>query len=96
MINSAIQLDEWKRGLQIANNHDCVYLSVGLDPILHKHHNDLKKWIDEHVSGIIAIGEIGLDYCREQDHTQRELQQNALQLICLLMNFLSEEYLLSI
>lgn len=77
MINSVIHPDAWIRGLQISNNHDCVYLSVGLDPILHQHHNDLKKWIDEHVNGIIAIGEIGLDYYRERNHTQRELQLKA-------------------
>ena len=74
-ITSAISLNDWQRGLQIASKYDNVFLSLGLDPLSSRDMDQLLSIIEEKQSEIVAIGEIGLDHYRERDHGERSIQE---------------------
>ncbi len=77
IITSAIDKELWPRGLEIAEQYDNVYASIGLDPTSFNDFEIAIEWIRENHSNIIAIGEVGLDHYRTRDHTEREGQKQS-------------------
>jgi TatD DNase family protein len=77
ILNPGIDLDSSRRAIQIAEAYDLVHAAVGLHP------NDAEKWDNRSLSefrelalnpGVVAIGEIGLDYYRNR--ATQDLQLN--------------------
>lgn len=77
IISSAIDKDSWLKGLKIAEKHNNVYASLGLDPSNFGDCESAIVTIRENHKGIIAIGEIGLDHFRIRDHGERAEQEKA-------------------
>ena len=77
IITSAISTENYERNLLIAQNHENVYASLGLDPMFHTQVEKAAQGIHDHSSEIIAIGETGLDHYRERDHAERLKQETA-------------------
>lgn len=75
IISSAITQDTWEKLLAISQNYNIVYPSIGLDPIITNQTQSCIERIRQSSNEIVSIGEVGLDYYRERDHTQREKQK---------------------
>ena len=86
LICSAISEDTWDTCLQLSRDYDTIYASIGLDPMLVNYYSSALKKIREHSKEIVSIGEVGLDYFRERDHTLRELQESAFKEFIVLSN----------
>ena len=86
IISSAITEDTWEKCLQIAREHDTVYASIGLDPILTDFVESAKNTILQNSDDIVSIGEVGLDHFKERDHDQRDLQESAFKEFIVLSN----------
>jgi TatD DNase family protein len=78
IIVPAIDLDNCRKVLDLADRYDCVYAAIGVHP------NSTSRWDDEWLAKlramashekIVAIGEIGLDYYR--DWSPQSLQRQA-------------------
>lgn len=78
IINAGYSLESSKRAIEIANNYDFMYATVGVSP------NDIENLENNYIEQIkemakeqkvIAIGEIGLDYYwnKENKETQKEI-----------------------
>ena len=78
IINAGYSLESSKRAIEIANNYDFKYATVGVSP------NDIENLENNYIEQIkemakeqkvIAIGEIGLDYYwnKENKETQKEI-----------------------
>lgn len=78
IINAGYSLESSKRAIEIANNYDFMYATVGVSP------NDIENLKNNYIEQIkemakeqkvIAIGEIGLDYYwnKENKETQKEI-----------------------
>ena len=78
IINAGYGLESSKRAIEIANNYDFMYATVGVSP------NDIENLENNYIEQIkemakeqkvIAIGEIGLDYYwnKENKETQKEI-----------------------
>lgn len=80
-ITSAIAPEEWEICLKTATHYENVFASIGLDPMLWQQTERLISFIEAHQEEIIAIGEVGLDYYRERDHSNRTAQIESLQRI---------------
>ena len=67
-----------KRAVEISSKYPCCYAAVGIHPedAMHAGENDLEE-IEKLIGqkGVVAIGEIGLDYYWEKDEKSRELQR---------------------
>ncbi len=74
-ISSGIAPSDWERTLSISKAASNVYASIGLDPMQSEFTGEMINFIRTHRSEIIAVGEVGLDYYRERDHSQRNLQE---------------------
>jgi TatD DNase family protein len=77
ILNPGIDLESSRRAIQLAEVYDLVVAAVGLHP------NDSEKWDNRSLSqfrelasnpGVVAIGEIGLDYYRNHASRQRQLE----------------------
>ncbi|MHA2143227.1 MAG: TatD family hydrolase [Candidatus Thorarchaeota archaeon] len=77
IITSAIDRNLWSRGLEIAEQYDNVYASIGLDPMSYGDCDAAIDWIRANYSRMIAIGESGLDHFRVRDHSERVDQEQA-------------------
>lgn len=77
IITSAIEKEMWSRGLEIANQYDIVYASIGLDSTNFSDCGLAIECIRKNQSKVIAVGEIGLDHFRVRDHMEREAQEEA-------------------
>jgi TatD DNase family protein len=77
IITSATSVEDYSHAAQIADAHDNVHLSLGLDPVRFTDVDialgELKKFEDR----FVAIGEVGLDHFITRDHSQRGLQADA-------------------
>lgn len=66
------------RAVELAKKFSCCYAAIGIHPedALHAGKNDLEE-IEKLVKskGVVAIGEIGLDYYWEKDQNNREMQR---------------------
>lgn len=78
IINAGYSLESSKRAIEMANNYDFMYATVGVSP------NDIENLENNYIEQIkemakeqkvIAIGEIGLDYYwnKENKETQKEI-----------------------
>ncbi len=85
VINPGIDIDTSRAALRLSERHHHVYAAIGIHP------NDCSAWDDQTVEqlrelashpGVVAIGEIGLDYYRERvDHdTQKKVLREQLAL----------------
>ncbi|MHA2208139.1 MAG: TatD family hydrolase [Candidatus Thorarchaeota archaeon] len=77
IITSATSVEEYSHAAQIADAHDNVYLSLGLDPV---RFTDVDVALEELVKfqdRFVAIGEVGLDHFKTRDHSERNLQADA-------------------
>ncbi len=75
IISSAITEETWDKLIIISREYNTVYPSIGLDPIcVDKTLSCLEK-MDQYRTEIVSIGEVGLDYYRERNHTQRDKQE---------------------
>jgi TatD DNase family protein len=79
-ITSAITPEDWNKCLEIAFQNDNVYASIGLDPILWQASDHLLRYIETHQDQIVSIGEVGLDFYRERDHSLRASQEETFRL----------------
>ncbi|MHA1925647.1 MAG: TatD family hydrolase [Candidatus Thorarchaeota archaeon] len=88
IITSAIDRELWSRGLKIAEQHDNVYASLGLDPTSYGDCDIAIEWIRANHSTMIAIGEVGLDHFRIRNHSERNDQEQTFRkLIALASDF---------
>lgn len=79
VINSGTNLERNQASLELAQEHDIVYATMGLHPTYIKDigPDTVDRIIDQvrrHADDIVAVGEIGLDYhhVTEQDWRQRQ------------------------
>lgn len=76
LINPAVDLDTSRKGIQLAESWDFIFVAVGYHPheARHASEEDLKQIekLSIHPK-VVAIGEIGLDY--HYDFSPREIQQ---------------------
>lgn len=77
MISSAIDRGDWPKLIPISEKHEYVFSSIGLDPLKHENLSYALQFIRENESKLIAIGEVGLDYYRERNHSERDRQEMA-------------------
>ncbi|MCF7876014.1 TatD family hydrolase [Candidatus Bipolaricaulota bacterium] len=78
MINMGLDIPSSKKSVEIAENHEGVYAGVGFHPHEAKDFgaSALRSLLDLSVSdSVVAVGEIGLDYYR--DNSPREQQRKA-------------------
>jgi len=73
----AIQQSGWLQLLMLCETQKGLYPSLGLHPMFLSSHKDkdvklLVKWIEEHRSQVVAVGEIGLDYYDKQLDRKRQ------------------------
>jgi TatD DNase family protein len=76
LITVGSDLQGTMRGIQLAEEHDFIYASVGIHPhdaadFTEHIYEDLAKWST--MQKVVAIGETGLDY--HYDHSPRETQK---------------------
>jgi TatD DNase family protein len=70
-------LDDARRVLELSKRHAELRPAAGLYPT----HLDLEQaerlegWIREHRSRLVAVGEVGLDYWKVKEESERELQR---------------------
>jgi TatD DNase family protein len=81
IITSVISPNTLKVARAIAEEHEHVYLSVGLDPTRYEHAQDILQWIDGNLDLLVSIGETGLDHYIIRDHALRDLQEEAFRLM---------------
>ena len=75
LITSGIKMETWEKTCEIAEAHQNVYASVGLDPTQHENCTDALNWIRSNKDRIVSIGETGLDHYLVRDHPGREKQR---------------------
>lgn len=76
MIASGYDFNSSKRVIDLVNNYDNIYGTIGIHPNEYDSmNNETLKYIEENLSNkkIVGIGEIGLDYYWDTDH--KELQR---------------------
>ena len=86
IITSACEKPLWSKGLEISNQHETVYASVGLHPAFYNDCDSAIDFIHENHSSLVAVGEIGLDHYIIRDHTERENQEQAFRTLIKLAN----------
>lgn len=85
IINAGAGIESSKAAIDIANNHDNIYCTIGIHPqFVENGENieDLKRlYVENNESKIIAIGEIGLDYhyTKEFKEEQKKLFKEQLE-----------------
>ena len=74
IINIGANLNTSVCAVEIANNYNNIYATIGLHPTESEKfdENKYQELIDNNKSKIIAIGEIGLDYFHNFDQQQKE------------------------
>jgi TatD DNase family protein len=77
IISSAIDKYLWKKCCEIAEKHDNVFASIGLDPTQFNDCQLAIGWIKFNKDKMISIGEIGLDHYLIRDHNERDLQESS-------------------
>ncbi len=75
IITSAIEPATWQNGFSIAEEWDNVDISLGCNPVKFKYVDNAISLIKNNLQSIVAIGEVGLDYYSERNHTHRERQE---------------------
>lgn len=75
IITSGIEIGTWEKACEIAQSHQNVYASVGLDPTQYGFCNQTLAWIQSNKERIVSIGETGLDHYLVRDHGEREMQK---------------------
>jgi TatD DNase family protein len=75
LITSGIEMETWEKTCQIAEAHQNVYASVGLEPPQYDICAQALNWIRSNKSRIVSIGETGLDHYLVRDHPEREKQR---------------------
>ncbi len=76
-ISSAIAPEDWIRNMKIALDNESVFASIGLDPMLAGHIDELVTFVEKNHENIISIGEVGLDHFREREHENRRIQEDS-------------------
>jgi TatD DNase family protein len=77
MISSATKSSDYISNMELANSYTSVYATLGLDPLLHHEIKQSSELIKKSVNNIVAIGETGLDFYLEREHSQRDNQKEA-------------------
>lgn len=79
IVTSSLNSLDASKALAIGRNYpDYVYVCIGSSPsnLDLKETSDLMSIIKRHRSGIVGVGEVGLDYYWVRDNQYRELQRN--------------------
>jgi TatD DNase family protein len=75
LITSGIEMETWEKTCEIAEAHQNIYASVGLDPTQYENCTYALDWIRTNKDRIVSIGETGLDHYLVRDHLEREKQR---------------------
>ncbi len=75
MVTSAISRATYEKAVMISKTYRQVDCALGLDPTLHSESDTVVDYIRDHREEILCIGEVGLDFYYERDHSQRQLQE---------------------
>ncbi len=76
IVNPAVDLEDSRRAIELAEKHMCVYAAIGFHPHQASKANEILLAEIEEMSShpkVVAIGEIGLDYY--YDFAPKEVQQ---------------------
>jgi TatD DNase family protein len=74
IISSGINSDTWKKNMDICQKYENVFPALGLSPIEYQNVDGLFEFLKKHQDSLVAIGECGLDYYFERNHSVREKQ----------------------
>jgi TatD DNase family protein len=74
IISSGISSDTWKKNIDICQRYENVFPALGLNPLEYQNLDGLLDLLRKHQDNLVAIGECGLDYYFERDHSVRERQ----------------------
>jgi TatD DNase family protein len=77
IITSAIEPKYWDPALSIANEHENVYVSIGLDPMQFGLYQAALSQVRKCANRIVSVGEVGLDHYRVRNHSERNQQEKA-------------------
>jgi TatD DNase family protein len=77
IISSGIAPDMWMKNLDICQKYDNAFPALGLSPTEYQHVDKLVPLLQKNSEELVAIGETGLDFYLERDHTFREMQEKS-------------------
>lgn len=75
IINAGYSLESSKKAIQIANEHEFIYATVGVSPNdIEKLNHDYLRMLEQMAKAekVVAIGEIGLDYYWNKDNKEEQ------------------------